>query len=405
MFNALKYPTYRLFWIGQLTSVLGQNMQFVAQAWLVWELTQSPFWIGLTSLTSTVPGIIFAFFGGAAADRMNRNMLLSVTQWIQAALYLIVTGLIFAGMINVWHIMVFSFLMGISRAYDMPARQATVPSLVPREDLANAVALGSTVWQLSRLLGPAAAGAIIATSGVGLAFLAGAIGYAIFGVLMFFIDAPAAPPRPNAGLLQEIGEGLAFIRRTDIVFTFILMTFFNSLFGMSYTTLMPVIASNVLHVGPQGFGMLESAAGFGALFGTISVAALSGHPRKGLHGIIGASTFGVLLMVFSLSESYPISLTIMALAGLANQFYMTTAMTTLQMQLPNEFRGRVMGVYGLCWSLIPLGGTINGAVAEVAGAPFAIALGGFLVAGMAVAVYAFLPQVRDIGRGTLPQHA
>jgi MFS family permease len=193
-----------------------------------------------------------------------------------------------------------------------------------------------------------------------------------------------------------MAEGLNFIRTNEIYYTFIGMIFFNSVFGMSYLILMPVFARNVLAVGSQGFGFLQSTGGAGALIGII-LAAWNSHARsKGLHALGGASLFGILLISFALSGSYTLSLILAAALGATSQFYMTTISTILQMNLPDQLRGRVMSIYGLTWELMPVGGIIAGAIAEFAGAPVAVGFGGFMVAGMAVAVALLRPGIRRL---------
>ena len=397
MFNAMRYPNYRLFWIGQLSSILGQNMQHVAQYWLVLQLTGSPLMLGLTGLSQAIPSIGFTLVGGVVADRADRQKVLKFAQAIQALLYASLATLVVTDVVEVWHIMSFAFLTGIIRAFDQPSRQALLPHLIPREELANAVALSSTVWQLSRLTGPAVAGALIALFGVGQTFYVASLGFVIFLCLLYFIrlDKPLLRSE-GKGLMRDALEGLDFIRRNEIFYTLIGMTFFNSVFGMSYAILMPVFARDIFNVGSGGYGVLQSVGGVGALAGTLMVAYMARSKRRGWQAIVGATGFGILLIGFAFSPWYLLSLGIVLLMGLMNQFYMTTINTVLQMRLPDEFRGRVMGVYGLTWSLMPLGGTVSGAVAQFYGARVAVGSGGFLVAAMALVVAVALPRVRRL---------
>jgi MFS family permease len=193
-------------------------------------------------------------------------------------------------------------------------------------------------------------------------------------------------------------DGLNFIRKNEIYYTFIGMTFFNSVFGMSYLILMPVFARNVLNVGSQGFGFLQSAGGLGALCGVLAVACFSRSQRKGGQALGGAVIFGILLILFALSQSYPLSLVLACALGVASQFYITMINAILQMDLPDQLRGRVMGIYGLTWELMPVGGLIAGAIAEYAGAPAAVVVGGSFVAFTALAVALFFPNVRRLER-------
>jgi predicted MFS family arabinose efflux permease len=283
------------------------------------------------------------------------------------------------------------------RAFDRPSRMALLPQMVPKDDIANAVAIGGTIWQLNRLVGPALAGMLIYLIGIGPTyyFCFGASLLAVFLWLGIRLIAPSTAPSPG-GVMQHMAEGLNFIRRNELYFVFISMIFFNSVFGMSYLILMPVFARNVLEVGSQGFGFLQSAGGAGALIGVLAVAWFSHSRAKGQHTLVGAVAFGMLLISFAISKSYPLSLTLAFALGVASQFYMTTISTILQINLPNELRGRVMGIYGLVWELMPVGGMIAGAVAELAGAPIAVAIGGFMVSAMAFLVAVFYPSIRRL---------
>jgi predicted MFS family arabinose efflux permease len=274
---------------------------------------------------------------------------------------------------------------------------ALLPQMVPKEDIANAVAVGGTIWQLNRLVGPALAGMLIYLIGIGPTYYF-CCGASLLAVLLWLgIRLPAHSNAPTSGgVLQHMADGLNFIRRNEVYFIFIGMIFFNSAFGMSYLVLMPVFARNVLDVGSQGFGFLQSAGGAGALAGVLAVAWFSHTRGKGIQALAGASSFGVLLIMFALSQSYPLSLLLAFFLGVASQFYMTTISTVLQIELPNELRGRVMGIYGLAWELMPVGGMIAGGMAEFAGAPMAVGFGGFMVAAMALFVTVSHPGIRRL---------
>ena len=218
---------------------------------------------------------------------------------------------------------------------------------------------------------------------------------AVFLWLGIRLATPSTAPSPG-GVMQHMVEGLNFIRHNEIYFIFISIIFFNSAFGMSYLILMPVFARNVLEVGSQGFGFLQSVGGAGALAGVLAVAWFSHSRRKGVQSLVGAIVFGILLISFALSKSYALSLALAFALGVASQFYMTTISTVLQVNLPNELRGRVMGIYGLAWELMPVGGMIAGTIAEFAGAPVAVGFGGFMVAAMALLVVLFYPSIRRL---------
>ncbi len=397
MFGALRYRNYRLYWLGQFPSVLAQNMQHVALAWLVLQLTNSPALLGITGLMQTVPNIVLSFLGGAVADRVDRKRLLVLTQGAQALLFFILGTLVAAELVQIWHVLGVAFLIGCVRAFDQPTRQAILPLVVPAEEIPNAVPLGNLVWNGTRLVGPAAAGMLIYLVGIGYTLYVAAAGFVIAVGLFAQIRLDlSAAGTGRTGLLRNMLDGINYIRTNDIVLALIGLTFFNSVFGMSYTIMLPVFARDILEVGVQGFGLLETSGAVGALIATFGVAAFARSRGNGWRIISGAVLFGVLIVGFSFSTSFALSMGLLFFMGVASQIYMTTVNTALQLRLPNEFRGRVMGVWGLTWSLLPLGGTISGGIAEYAGAPIALAVGGCLVTLMALGVAVAMPKFREL---------
>jgi len=395
--SALRHRNYRLYWLGQLSSVLAQNMEGIAQSWLVLELTNSPLLLGLTGLAFAIPTITLTLLGGVIADRADRRRIMIFSQLGSASIFFFLATLVVIQWVALWHVMTLAFLSGCIRAFDRPSRMALLPQMVPKEDIPNAVAVGGTIWQLNRLVGPAVAGLLIYLVGIGPTFY-----FCFFASLsavclwlgIRFEHQPTAVS--SGGLLQHMMDGLNFIRKNELYYTFIGMTFFNSIFGMSYLILMPVFARDVLNVGSQGFGFLQSAGGLGALLGVFAVAYFSHSGGKGRQVIGGAIIFGLLLIIFALSKSYPLSLILACALGIASQFYITMINAILQVNLPDQLRGRVMSIYGLTWDLMPLGGLIAGAIAEYAGAPTAVVAGGAFVAVMALGVAMFSPNMRRL---------
>ncbi len=397
MFNALLYRNYRLYWLGQLSSVLAQGMEIVAQGWLILQLTNSPLMLGLTGLTHAIPTVALTLVGGVIADRADRRRIMILAQGITACVFFGLATLIVTGSVQVWHVMLFAFFTGCLRAFDRPSRYALLPHMVPTEELAGAVAMGSAIWQLSRLVGPGVAGTLIYLFGVGTTFYVCCLSSLTAVVLWLMIRMERLPSsNTNGGLLHHMAEGLNFIKRNEIFYTLIGMTFFNSIFGMSYVIMMPVFARDILQVGSQGYGFLQTTAGAGSLLGVLVVASLARSPRKGWQVIIGASIFGCLLIGFAFSQWYLLSLGLTFFIDLANQIYMTTVISILQLKLADQYRGRVMSIFGLTWDLTPVGGTIAGTIAEYAGAPVAVAIGGFMVTAMASMVAVYLPRVRQM---------
>ena len=397
VFSALRHRNYRLYWFGMLVAITGWQVQMVAQAWLVFQLTNSPFYLGLAGMSQAVPTILLTMFGGVVADRVDRRRLLIVTQAGTGLLMLILATLVATDLVQVWHILLIAFMIGAIWAFDQPARMALVPHLVEREDLMNAVAMGSMIWQGSRIVGPAIGGILIATVGISVCFFLTSIGFLSMVVVILLVKVPRVVSTASShSVMHNLTEGIGFIVRHDIFLMLIAMTFFNSLFGLSYVTLMPIFAKTILGVESSGYGFLMGASGVGALIGTISIATLGNFKHKGWLIVGGGAMFGVTLFLFSLSRWYYVSLGVLFLSGVVNSLYMTSVNTTLQTLVPDELRGRVMGIYGLTWSLMPLGGMIGGGVATFAGAPFAVGAGGALVAAMAMSVALFVPRVRSL---------
>jgi len=391
--SALRHRNYRLYRFGQLFCVLAQNMEHVAQGWLVLELTNSPLALGVTGLAHAIPTITLTLIGGAIADRADRRRIMIASQTCTALMFLILAVLVLTKLAALWHVMVLAFISGSIRAFDRPSRMALLPQMVPREDIPNAVAIGGTIWQLCRLVGPAAAGILIYLYGVGPTFFSCCLASSIAVGLWLAIRADQPALATGAGgLRKNMLDGVHFIRRNELFYTFMGMTFFNSVFGMSYLILMPVFARDILNVGSQGFGFLQTAGGAGALIGTLAVTYLSDARRLPLQAARGATLFGVLLLLFAYSRAFPFSLALAFVLGITGQFYITAINTVLQLNLPEQLRGRVMGVYGLTWDLMPVGGMVAGTIAEFAGAPAAVAVGGTFVTGLALWVISIAPR-------------
>ncbi|MCZ6564033.1 MAG: MFS transporter [Deltaproteobacteria bacterium] len=397
MFNAMRYRNYRLYWLGQLSSVLAQGMELVAQGWLILQLTDSPFMLGLTGLAHAIPTIVLTLVGGVIADRIDRRRIMILAQGTTACVFFGLATLIVTGLVQVWHIMLFAFLSGSLKAFDRPSRYALLPHMVSTEELASAVAMGSAIWQLSRLIGPGIAGTLIYVFGVGTTFYVCCLGSLTAVVFWLMIRMERLPSsNTNRGLLHHMADGLNFIKSNEIFYTLIGMTFFNSIFGLSYVILMPVFARDILQVGSQGFGFLQTTTGAGSLLGVLIVASLARSSRKGWQVIMGAVIFGISLIGFAFSPWYLLSLGLVFFIGLANQVYMTTIISILQLKVPDQLRGRVMSIFGLTWDLTPVGGTIAGTIAEFAGAPVAVAISCFMVMAMASMVAVYLPRVRQM---------
>jgi MFS family permease len=391
-FSALRHRNFRLYWFGMLAAIIGWQIQMVAQAWLVYQMTNSTALLGLVGLAQAVPTILLTLFGGVVADRVDRRRLLIFTQVLTGLLVFTLATLVVTDLVRLWHIFAIALLIGAVWAFDQPARMALVPHLVEREDLMNAVAMGAMIWQSSRIVGPAIAGVIIALIGIAPCFYLTTAGMLLMVLALKAVRVPPlASTASKDNALKNLTEGVGYIVKNPIFSTLIGLTFFNSLFGMSYVLMLPVFARDVLVVGSEGYGALMGISGVGALLGTMTLASLGNVQRKGLLMLSGAVGFGSLIVLFSFSRFFPLSMALLFTMGAVSSIYMTTVNTVLQSLVPDALRGRVMGIYGLTWSLMPIGGALAGAFAATfaepaVGAPVAVGIGGALVALMAVSV-------------------
>lgn len=394
-FRALRHRNFRLYWFGQAFSLTGTWMQTVAQGWLVYSLTNSPFALGLVGFAASLPILLFSLFGGVVADRFPKRDLLLMTQMAAMLQALILATLTVTGLIQVWQIVVLALLLGTVHAFDTPARQAFVIELVGKEDLMNAIALNSSVFNATRIIGPAMAGVLIAVIGEAGAFYINAASFlaTIAGLLLMRLK-PVNHSNSET-VWKNLVEGLRYIKQTPMVRTLLSVIGVSSLFGMSSIALLPVFARDILQVGPTGLGFLTAAIGAGALTGALSLASLGTFPRKGLLLSIGNLLFPAMLIGLALSRSFGLSLLFLMGGGwgLITQNALTN--TLLQTSVPDHLRGRVMSVYALMFlGLMPIGNLQAGVLAEQLGAPFAVMLGAGIAGGYALWIFLRRPEVR-----------
>lgn len=398
---ALQYPAYRNFWLGLFSAVGGFQVLMFAQGWLVHELTGSPLVLGYVGVANALPAICLNLFGGAVADKADKKRLIVVTQSMSSALVFLLGALTFFSIVRVWHVMAIAVLAGAINSFNQPARQALYPHLLERKALMSAVALNSAVWQGTRIIAPAIAGAIIAIFGTASTFCVAGIGMLAFGLVVHKLDVPEIPSSATGRPLQDLKEGLKFIKGNSIFSFLILMTFFNSFFGMAYVNQMPVFSRDILKVGADGQGVLLSISGIGSLIITLWLGAVGNFKHKGPVLIGGAVMTGLSVAGFALTAmfvgSYPLAGCFMFAIGAFSSTYMISIMNSLQMMVPDDMRGRVMGFYGMTWSIMPLGGMYAGALAGLIGTPLAIAIGGLLVSAFAIGPALINRQVRQIG--------
>ena len=398
---AMRYPQYRAYWFGTLASVCGFQMLIFAQGWLTFELTGSPLYLGYVAVASALPSITLNLFGGVFADRLDKRKLIFFTQILTAAIIFTLAFLTLFELVRVEHIMALAFAAGAVNAFDQPARQALYPHLIDRRVIMSAVALNSAIWQGTRIVAPAVAGIIIGLIGTATAMFVAGAGFVVMAIVILTLRVPRIEAGSTGGAIGALWEGLRFIGGSSIFSFLIAMTFFNSFFGMAYITMMPAIAVDVLKVGADGQGLLMTVGGVGALGVTMLLSSAGNFHRKGLLIIGGGVAFGLSIVAFALTSrfvgSYPLALALMFVMGTSSSTYMISIMSSLQLLVPDRMRGRVMGFYGMTWSIMPLGGMQAGAIATFVGVPVAIAIGGALVAAFSLGPALINRQLRNLG--------
>lgn len=397
-FAALRHRNFRLFWFGQLLSLTGTWMQSTAQGWLVLELTDSELWLGLVTAAGSLPVLLFTLYAGVIADRHDKRRIILAAQAAALALALAMAVLTDRGWITVQWILLLVLLLGTANAFEVPTRQSFFVELVGKQDLTNAIALNSAAFNLTRILGPAVAGFLIGSVGIAAAFYLNAVSYlaVIAGLLLIRLPRVRRPPRTES-VRANLREGFAWLRAHRLARTLVGLIAAFSILAFPYAMLLPVFARDVLRVGAPGLGALLSATGAGALAGGLALAAIGGRVRRGPL-LMGASlAFALLVAGFALSRSFALSLALLAAAGFAMILNNATTNALLQSLVPDELRGRVMGVYVFMFlGMTPLGSLQAGALARWLGAPAALALGALALLLVLLVAWWRVPELRDV---------
>jgi MFS family permease len=369
--SSFRHRNFRLFFLGQLISLVGTWMQNVAQSWLVYDLTHSAAWLGQVSAAGSLPVLFLGLYAGVVTDRRPKRVLLVLTATASMLLAFALALLTFTGRVTVWHVMGMAFLLGSVNAFEMPARQAFSIEMVGRRDLMNAIALNSVMFNGARIVGPAIAAEVLLVAGVAGCFFINGFSYfaVIAALLLMRLPAFMAPEEPRPALGQ-VRDGLADIRHQPLVLTLILLSVITAVFGWPYQVLMPIFARNILEIGSRGFGWLLTANGVGALLGAITVSLLSHRTDKERWFWVTVPVFTAAVLVFAWSRWLPLSLLMLVLSGWVLMMQFATANTLVQTHVPDALRGRVLSVYILAFSgLMPFGGLQIGRMAEWLGRP------------------------------------
>src|SRR5512132_4037291 len=376
---AFRYRDFRLFWISLFVSNIGTWMQMTATNWLLYQLTNSPVQLGLNGVFRAIPAIGFGLISGTFADRYDRRRLML---WTQALLGLLALGLgvlDHSGNVQPWQIYAFTFVSSAVGSFDGPARQALFPSLVPRSVLPNAVALNSLLWKGAALLGPTLGGVAISLMGTAGAFYANAASFLVVGAALLLMRATSSAPERRRDFVAETKAGFSYIVSQPVILGVMIMEGVSSVFGLD-NAMLTIFASDILHVGAGGFGLLQSARGLGAVIGSSLFIAMGHRSDQGKILIASAILYGIGFALFGLSPWFLLSLALIAFVGVTDTIWSACRSTILQLITPENFRGRVMGVFQLSnRGLHPLGQTETGLVVPLMGAPAATFFGGLLV--------------------------
>lgn len=403
MFRALSNRDYRLFWIGAFLSNIGTWMQAVAQGWLVLLLTNSAFWLGLDAFCATAPGFIFTLVGGVFADLIDRRRLLLMTQVVAGLAALGLATLVITNEVNRWVVLGFSFVTGCCMALASPSFLAMTYDLVGREDLPNAIAMNSTQFQLARVVGPALAGIAFRVFGLAGCFYANGLSFiAVVASLWvvrpkYKLNPPSREARERGAFWRDLTEGFRYVRNRPRVFSLILLSAVNSLFGAPYITLVPIYARNIFGLGETGLAVMMGTAGAGAFFGALLVAYLGDFRRKGWLVLGGSISFGICIANFAVASRLTLSLAFLFGVGFSLVVCVSTINTLLQKLVTDQMRGRVMSMFILSFmGTMPIGNIIAGTASTHFGTQHTLALGGLIVALVATCVSIFNKRLRDL---------
>ena len=384
-FDALASAPYRRFWLGSIASVGSTQLNFIAMAWLVFELSNSPLDLGLLGAATAVPNILATLIGGLVADRVNRRKILILTTGTSTVLLLLLAALDATGLVRVWHVLLISGLLGLVQGFDFPARSSIFPSLIEPKQMLSAVALNSILWQGSRMIFPAIGGILIALTDTSLIFVLCGLGFITMLMVLCWLEVVQVI-QAKADPWHEFKEGLRFVLHHRLFLTLILLTWISMFFGTSYIQIMPIFA-DILQSGERGYGLLISATGVGSVAGNLFISRFQQSRRLGLMMLSCAALAPFSLIGFSLvagtlanvAGAFWLASLFAVMTAAFSSVFLVSSMTVLQLKVPDKLRGRVMGIHSITWSMIALGGLIAGALASKFSAPVAVVIGAVIV--------------------------
>lgn len=367
-------------WLGACTSSIGTWMQSLAQSWLVYDLTKSAWYLGLDAFLGQIPIFLFSMFGGVVADRMDRRKILVASQLVQMFCAVTLALLAGFGVVQVWHVLALSFLVGTAQAFGGPAYQALIPSLVGKEDLQNAIAMNSIQFNVARVIGPTIGGVTLTTLGAAWCFGLNAISYvAVIFTLLRVAPRPPANQRKEA-MLESMKAGLRFIRDNSVMGSLVVLAFLMTLLGLPITTFLPVFAERVFHLGKEAYSQMLIISGVGSVVGGIFVAATAQYRRKGLLALGCLCVLGIFILGFALSPNFYVACLMLFLGGAALIACFGLVSSLVQTETEDSMRGRVMSIYNVAFrGGMPFGAFISGRFIDTFTAPQVLAANGLLL--------------------------
>lgn len=397
-FSALQYRNYKLWFFGQMTSLLGTWMQITAQGFLVYDLTHSPVYLGYVGFAAGLPSWLFMLYGGVIADRVAKRKVMVITQSAMMILAGVLAVFTFLQIIQAWQIIILAFLLGTANAFDAPSRISLVNELVNKKDLTNAIALNATLFNVATAVGPAFAGIVYAVAGPAWCFTINSVSFiAVIVALrkMKLSDIVANKPRRNA--FTEIKEGFRYIAGNTVIKTIIVIVGTMSVFGISFMTLLPAWAVKILGGDSATNGFLQSARGIGSLVAALGLASLGRFSYKGKLLSLGSIVFPAMVFAFSFVSWLPLSLVLLVGTGMAQILTMNLCNAAVQTLVPDELRGRVMSFYTFTFfGLMPIGSLLMGTLAEHFGSPMAIHITSMVVLAVSISIFAFVPALKRL---------
>jgi MFS family permease len=397
-FRSMQHRNYRLFFFGQIFSLIGTWMQSIAMSWVVYQLTYSSVWLGIIGFLTSIPSLFLSFFAGTLADRMSKRKLIIIMQSAALLQALVLGVLVFTNSISIPVVAVFALILGIINAFDIPSRQSFIVHLVGKSDLGNAIALNSATFNAARIVGPAIGGIVIGVIGVGWCFTLNALSFVavLYALYRMIVVEPPPQLEQHATVLDALKESVAYIRSDVSLTAVMILVAVVTTFGWSYSVLLPIFADKELHIGVIGLGRLSMATGIGAFISALTVASTGKkiHPRQFIYAGIGI--FSVSIIGFGISTEPWISMLCLVGVGIGLIACFATSNAFLQSRSPDALRGRVMGLYSLVFQgMMPVGSLLSGFVAKAIGVRWTVSLGGVVCGTTALVLYSIRKRQRD----------